>query len=62
MTHPNDIALVISIGDTTTTLPTITGLSDNFKFAYSPADYFKKSIKRYESIFNTFKEGKHWDT
>ena len=46
----------------TTTSPTNNGLADNFKVAYSPADSFKKSIKRNASLFTTFKEGKYWDT
>ena len=57
----DDIALVSSTGDITTTTPANNGLAENFKVACYPADSFKKSIKRYESIFNTFKEGKHWD-
>ena len=38
--HPDDIALISSTGDITVKPPTNTGLSDNFKFTYSPADSF----------------------
>ena len=53
------MSLVSSIGDMTTTQPANSGLSENFKFSYSPAESFKKSFKRDASIFTTFK-GKYW--
>ena len=60
--HPESIPLVSSRGDVTTAPPANSGLADNFKIAYFPAESFKKSIKRDASLLNTFKEGKYWDT
>ena len=60
--HTDYIALIRSTGNITTVPPANTGLADNFKVTHSPADSFKKSIKRYASVFNTSKEGKYWDT
>ena len=57
--HPDDMSLVSSIGDMTTTQPANSGLSENFKLSYSPAGSLKKSFKRDASIFTTFK-GKYW--
>ena len=57
MNHPDDIALIISTGNTTTALPDNTGLSDNFKVTLFLADSYKKHVKRDASLFNTFKEG-----
>ena len=59
--HLDDIELIISTGYITVTSPANTGLVDNFKVAYSPADSFKNSIKRDTSLLTTFKEGAHWD-
>ena len=56
--HPDTIALIRSTGDITNTPHANTGLADNFKVSYSPADLFKKYIKRDASLFNTFKEVK----
>ena len=61
MNHPDDIALISLTGDITIAPPPKTGLVCNFKFAYSPADFFKKCIKRDASLFTNFKEGKYWD-
>ena len=60
--HPDDITLISSTCDMTTTPPTNTVLEHNFKAVYSPVSVLKNSIKRDASIFNTFKEGKYWDT
>ena len=57
--HADDIALVSSICDMTTTPPANTVLADNFKVTYSPANSFKKYIKIDTIIFTTFKEGKN---
>ena len=53
--HPDDIALLITTGDVTYTPPPNSGLDNKFKAYYSPAESFKKSIKRDESIFTNFK-------
>ena len=46
-----------------TTKPTANSeLVDNFKVAYFPAESLKNYIKRDESLFTTFKEGKCWET
>ena len=60
--HPDYNALIMSTGEITNKPPTNTVLAHNFKVTYSPADSFKKSIKRDAGIFTTFKEGKYWDT
>ena len=60
--HPESIALISSTGDITAQPPPNTRLDSNFKVTYSPADSFKKSIKRDVSLFATFKDGKYWDT
>ena len=62
MNHPDSIALMSSTGYMNTTPPSNTGLAENFKVSSSPADSFKKSIKRDAIIFTTFKEEKYWDT
>ena len=54
--HSDDIALLSSTGEITTTPPANYGLANNFKFSSSPDDSFKKSIKRDERLFTTFKE------
>ena len=59
---PSSFALINSTCDITTKPPANSGLADNFKVAYSPAESFKKSIKRDASHFTTFKDGKYWDT
>ena len=55
--HPDAIASIISTGDITAKPPTNTGLADNFKVTFSPADSLKKSIKRDAGLFTNFKEG-----
>ena len=52
---PDAMALLNSTGDITAQTPPNTRLSDNFKITYSPADSFKKSIKRDANLFTTFK-------
>ena len=56
MSYPDAIALT-STGVITTNPPANTGLAEKSKVACSPADSFKKSIKRDAGIFNAFKEG-----
>ena len=53
------MSLLNSTGYITAQPPPNTGLSDHFKITYSPADSFKKSIKRDANMFTTFKDGKH---
>ena len=60
--HPDSMALIIITADMTATLPSSSKLDEKLKVSYSPAESFKKSIKKYSSFFDTFKEGKHWDT
>ena len=60
--HPDTIALISSTGGITTKSSSNTGLWGKFKATYSPADSFKKSIKRDAGLFTTIKKGKYWDT
>ena len=62
LNHLDTIELISSTGDMNAAPPAYTGLADNFKVACSPNDSSKKHIKIHASLFNTFKEGKHWDT
>ena len=55
--HTDDMALLITTGDVTSTPPTNSGLDEKFKVSYSSAESFKKSIKRDAGLFTTFKEG-----
>ena len=59
--HPGTMAFLITTGDVTSTPPPNSGLDEKFKVSYSPAESFKKSIKRDANIFIAFKEGKNWD-
>ena len=59
--YPDDMALLITTGDVTTTPPPHYGLDQKFKVSYSPDESLKKCIKRDESIFTAFKEVKYWD-
>ena len=62
MNHPDAIKLISSAVNIDTNPPANTGLTDNFKVACSPDDYFKKYIERNSGVFTTFNEGKHWCT
>ena len=60
--HPDCDDLIRASGDITAKAPRGSGLADYSKSTYSPADSFKRSIKRDASIFTTFKDSKQWDT
>ena len=62
VSHPDDVALISSIGDITVKPPSNTRLVDNFKVTCSPDDYFKKSIKKDVCLRTTLKYGKICDT
>ena len=59
--HPNARKLLISTGDLKGNPPSELGLPPNFKNIHTPAETFKKSIKRDSSRFTIFKDGKFWD-
>ena len=46
----------------TSTPPPRSALDEKFKVSYFPAESFKKPTKIETSLFNTFKEGKYWNT
>ena len=59
--HPNAKKLLLSTGDLTRNPPPGLGLPPNFRNSQTPAETFKKSIKRDATLFPTFKDGKFWD-
>ena len=61
MDHPDSITLIGSKEVITAQIPHNSGQDSNFKVTHSPADSFKKSIKRDASLFTTFKDGEYWD-
>ena len=56
--HPNARKLIVSTGDLNRNPPPMLGLPPDFRSSHTPAETFKKSIKRDTSLFTTFKDGK----
>ena len=59
--HPDSMRLLNSSGDVTVQPLSNLRPSNNPKPTYSPAESFRKSIKRDASLFTTFKDSKFWD-
>ena len=59
--HPNAKKLLLSTGDLTRNPPPGLGLPPDFRTSQTPAETFKKSIKRDANLFPTFKDGKFRD-
>ena len=59
--HPNARKALISTSDLTRNPPPGIGLPPDFRNSQTPAETFKKSIKRNANLFPTFKDGMFWD-